>query len=151
HFGDHSGIVTLLASKLTGINYSISFHGPHIFFEAKSGAIREKVDHARFIRCISYFCRSQLMVLCETADLSAFKIVHCVLYLGKYQFHLPREHVRDIFCTARLAPEKGIEYLVQALALLIKRNYDISLRLAGDGPSRFALEDLARKLGVMGR
>src|SRR5262245_16776861 len=82
HFGDHSGIVTLLASKLTNIGCSISFHGPHIFFDAKSAAIREKVDHARFIRCISYFCRSQLMVLCETADLSAFKIVHCGLDLG---------------------------------------------------------------------
>src|SRR5262249_42290577 len=40
---------------------------------------------------------------------------------------------------------------VQALAHLIKKNYDISLRLAGDGPSRFALEDLARKLGVIDR
>jgi colanic acid/amylovoran biosynthesis glycosyltransferase len=151
HFGDHSGTVTMLASKLTNIKYSISFHGPHVFFDAKSGAIKRKVDQSCFIRCISYFCRSQLMVLCETENLSEFKVVHCGLELERYQFRLPREQVQKIFCAARLAPEKGIEFLVEALAVLIRRNYDVRLRIAGGGPSRLALENLAQKLGVMER
>jgi glycosyltransferase involved in cell wall biosynthesis len=70
------------------------------------------------------------------------------LDLGKYQFRPPREPVRQLFCAARLAPEKGIEFLVQALALLIMRNYDVNLRLAGDGPSRAVLAGTARQLGV---
>lgn len=151
HFGDHSGVVTMLTSKLTGIGYSISFHGPHVFFDARNAAIKEKIGNARFIRCISYFCRSQLIVLSESSDLPSLKIVHCGLDLTKYQFRLPRQEVRQIFCAARLAPEKGIEFLVQALALLIAKNRDVHLRLAGDGPSRAALEDTARKLGVADR
>ena len=150
HFGDHSGITTMLASKLSGIGYSISFHGPHIFLDAKDAAIKEKVKHARFIRCISYFCRSQLIVLSESSNLSTYKIVHCGLELSSYQFRLPREQMCRIFCAARLAPEKGIEFLIRAMALLVGK-IDVRLRLAGDGPSRLALEEITRELGVADR
>ena len=148
HFGDQSGIVTMLASKLTNVGYSISFHGPHVFFDAANAAIKEKIQHARFIRCISYFCRSQLIVLSANSDASSFRIIHCGLDLSKFQFRLPREQVQRLFCVSRLAREKGIEFLVQALSLLINKNYLLSLRIAGDGPSRAALEETARTLGV---
>lgn len=150
HFGDHSGLVTMLACKLSGIAYSISFHGPHVFFDGKNATLKEKVDNALFIRCISYFCRSQVIVYSGSSNLAALKIVHCGLDLSKYQFRPPREQVRQIFCAARLAPEKGIEFLVDALMLLIAKHYDVYLRLAGDGPSRATLEEKARKLGVAG-
>jgi glycosyltransferase involved in cell wall biosynthesis len=151
HFGDHSGIITMLASVLVGIDYSISFHGPHIFFDGPYAAIRQKVERARFVRCISYFCRSQLMVFSQSADLAPFKIVHCGLDLDRCEFRPPRESVRRLFCAARLAPEKGFEFLLQALALLVARNYDLDLHIAGDGPSKACLQDLARKLGVESR
>jgi glycosyltransferase involved in cell wall biosynthesis len=151
HFGDHSGIVTMLASKLTNINYSISFHGPHVFFDGANAAIKEKVKHASFIRCISHFCCSQLIVLCGGTDMPALKIVHCGLDLSRYQFHAPREEIRNLFCAARLVPEKGIEFLIQALGLLINNGYLVNLRIAGDGPRRASLEDSARRLNVADR
>jgi colanic acid/amylovoran biosynthesis glycosyltransferase len=70
HFGDHTGIITMLAAKLANISYSISFHGPHVFFDGQSQRIKEKVSHARFIRCISYFCRSQVILFSDAIDLS---------------------------------------------------------------------------------
>jgi len=148
HFGDHGGIITMLAGKLTNIGYSISFHGPHVFYDAADAAIEEKVRHARFTRCISYYCRSQLIVLSGDSDASSFRIIHCGLDLSKYQFRLPREQVQRLLCVARLVPEKGIEFLIQAMSLLINKNYVVNLRIAGDGPSRAALEDTARTLGV---
>lgn len=151
HFGDHSGIVTMLASKLTNIGYSISLHGPHVFFDAANSAIKEKVKHASFIRCISYFCCSQLIVLCAGSDMPSLKIVHCGLDLDKYQFRAPRELIRNLFCVARLAPEKGIEFLIQALGLLINKGYIVNLRVAGDGPSKASLEDSARRLNIADR
>ena len=151
HFGDHSGIVTMLASKLTNIKYSISFHGPHVFFDAANAAIKEKVKHASFIRCISYFCCSQLIALCGGSDMPSLEIVHCGLHLSKYHFRTPREEVRNLFCAARLAPEKGIEFLIQALGLLINKGYIVNLRVAGDGPSKTSLEELARALGIADR
>ncbi len=90
HFGDHSGLITMLAAILNGIDYSISFHGPHVFIDGTSAAIGDKVAHARFIRCISYFCRSQVIVYSGDADVAKLKIVHCGLDLEKYPFR-PRD------------------------------------------------------------
>jgi len=115
HFGDHGGIITMLAAKLTGVSYSISFHGPHVFFDGASERIKEKVAHASFIRCISYFCRSQVMLFSGQIDPSSLKIIHCGIKLGDYKFRPPREQVSTIFCAARLAPEKGFEFLLRAL------------------------------------
>jgi colanic acid/amylovoran biosynthesis glycosyltransferase len=151
HFGDHSGIVTMLAAKLADITYSISFHGPHVFFDGKSERIKEKVTHAQFTRCISYFCRSQVILFSELTDLSSLKIVHCGLELGSYQYRSPREKVDRIYCAARLAPEKGYEFLVQAIKILKDKEYDLQVRFVGDGPRRGALEHLARDLGILDR
>jgi colanic acid/amylovoran biosynthesis glycosyltransferase len=148
HFGDHSGIVTMLTAKLAGITYSISFHGPHVFLDGKYGRIKEKVCGAHFTRSISYFCRSQLILLSEYADLSSFKVIHCGLDLSKYEFRPPRKAVERIFCSARLSSEKGLEFLLQALKLLLELNYNIELRLAGDGPSRIKLEAMAQNLKI---
>lgn len=151
HFGDHSGIITMLAAKLADVTYSISFHGPHVFFGGRYARIKEKVSHAQFIRCISYFCRSQVMLFSERADPSRLKIVHCGLDLSEDRFRLPREKVKTIYCAARLAPEKGFEFLLQAVRILNERNYDLLLRLAGDGPCRADLERLAQALGIEDR
>jgi glycosyltransferase involved in cell wall biosynthesis len=149
HFGDHSGIVTMLAAKLSNIAYSISFHGPHIFFDGRHARIKEKVAGARFVRCISYFCRSQVIVFSEAANLSLCKVVHCGLDLNNYEFRMPREKVERIFCAARLAPEKGFEFLLNAFKILMDKKYTLELRLAGDGPSRAALEAMGQHLGIM--
>ena len=49
---------------------------------------------------------------------------------------------------SRLSPEKGFEYLLRAVSLLRERGIDISVILAGDGPSRAELERLADELGL---
>src|SRR5262249_14000759 len=79
------------------------------------------------------------------------KIVHCGLELGRYQFRFPRERVEKIYCAARLAPEKGHEFLIQAMRILKENNYELEARLVGDGPSRQTLERMARDLEVLDR
>ena len=50
---------------------------------------------------------------------------------------------------ARLSPEKGIAYLIEAFAALRRRFGErLTLRLAGEGPERQKLEALVRRLGV---
>ena len=113
HIGDHAGTVTLLAAKLAGIGYSITFHGWPVFFDAKNSHIKEKVLGAKFTRCISYFCRSQLMFFSECEDPTPFKVVHCGLDLDKYKFRLPRQEIKTLFCAARLSNEKGLIFLFE--------------------------------------
>jgi colanic acid/amylovoran biosynthesis glycosyltransferase len=151
HFGDQSGTVTMLAAVISGVRYSISYHGPHIFLDGMGPQIQEKVRRAAFNRCISFFCRSQLLLFAGSNDVSSARIIHCGLDLGKYSFKPPREEVMNVFCAARLAPEKGIEFLLQAINLLAKEYQHVRLRLAGDGPSKLPLQEMAKRLGISQR
>lgn len=48
----------------------------------------------------------------------------------------------------RLAPEKGLDYLLQAFARIAAEEPRARLLLAGDGPERPKLQDLAIRLGI---
>jgi colanic acid/amylovoran biosynthesis glycosyltransferase len=151
HIGDQSGTVTMLAAHLAGIGYSITFHGWPVFFDAKYYRVREKVLGAKFSRAISYFCRSQLMMLAELDDPSGFEVVHCGLALDRYHYRPPKRAVHRIFCAARLSPQKGHVFLIRAIKSLIEQGYELELRLAGDGPRKQELTNLANELGISDR
>jgi glycosyltransferase involved in cell wall biosynthesis len=151
HIGDQSGTVTMLAASLAGIGYSITFHGWPVFFDAKYSRIKEKVLGARFTRSISYFCRSQLMMFSECDDPTAFKVVHCGLSIAKYAYRPPKQQIKRLFCAARLSPEKGLTFAIEALSLLRVKGYDLELRLAGGGPSMVHLKTLTTQLGLADR
>ena len=148
HIGDQSGTVAMLASHYTGINFSITYHGWPVFFDAYNSRIKEKVLAASFTRSISQFCRSQLLMFSGRTSIENFEIVHCGLKLGSYVYREPRRDVRSLFCAARLSPEKGMWCLVEALRTLVDKGHDIRLRLGGDGPSRVELEEQCKLLGL---
>ena len=52
---------------------------------------------------------------------------------------------------ARLAPDKGLEYLIEAASILPRTGRRLQFVIAGDGPHRDHLERLAATLGVSGR
>jgi glycosyltransferase involved in cell wall biosynthesis len=54
-----------------------------------------------------------------------------------------------ILTTSRLATDKGLEYLIEAAAMLPRTNFRVCI--AGDGPQRSQLEQLACHLGVAER
>jgi glycosyltransferase involved in cell wall biosynthesis len=148
HLGDASGTVTLLACRLTAVGYSITFHGPHIFFDPMHWALREKVRHCRFAVCISHYCRSQMMLFTDQADWARLVIVHCGVDPARYRYAAPRERASKLLYTGRLAFEKGLPVLFESLGTLKDQGYDFELTLVGDGPDRAALEASARALGI---
>jgi glycosyltransferase involved in cell wall biosynthesis len=151
HIGDQSGTVTMLAAHLAGIEYSITFHGWPVFFDAKDSRIKEKVMRARFVRAIGYFCRSQLIMFSECNDLDQFKVVHCGVTISNYRYRPPRKPVRTLFCATRLSREKGLQFLIHAMAALLKQGHDLELRLGGDGPAKAELQQLATEMGLSDR
>ncbi|NJC70269.1 glycosyltransferase [Planosporangium thailandense] len=56
-----------------------------------------------------------------------------------------------VLCVANLRSGKGHPYLIEAAAALRGRGLDFTLALAGDGPERPALEELAARHGVDAR
>jgi len=52
---------------------------------------------------------------------------------------------------ARLVPVKGLEYLLQAAGILLKKYANLRFVVVGSGGLRGRLEELARDLGILGR
>ncbi|PCJ49781.1 MAG: colanic acid biosynthesis glycosyltransferase WcaL [Gammaproteobacteria bacterium] len=145
HLGDNSGTVALLAASLASIPFSISIHGPHIFFDGLHWALDVKTKYAKFISCIGYFCKSQMMLYSEKEYWSKFKIIRCGVDLKQFEYREPTNKARKILYVGRLSAEKGIPILFDSISKLKNQNYDIELTLLGDGDDRAYLENLSRE------
>lgn len=146
HLGDNSGTVTLIASTIIDIPYSISIHGPHIFFDGFNWALNEKTKHSKFISCIGHFCKSQMMLYTESEYWDKFEIIRCGVDLKKYQFRSNSSTPSKILFVGRLSNEKGLNVLLDSLAILKSENLDFMLTILGDGPSREKLEQQTKEL-----
>jgi phosphatidylinositol alpha-mannosyltransferase len=58
------------------------------------------------------------------------------------------DSVRFVLFVGRLEPRKGVEHLIQAMAIVQQRTPDARLVIVGDGPDRRALQGLAGALNV---
>jgi colanic acid/amylovoran biosynthesis glycosyltransferase len=151
HGGDNSGTVTLLVSTLIRVGYSITIHGPYIFFDPTHWALREKLRYARFIACISHYSQSQMMLFSDQADWGRLKIIRCGVDIARFCYHDIRKEVRKLLYTGRLEAEKGLPVLFESLRILLAQGYEFELTLVGDGCDRHALENLGRQLGISDR
>jgi glycosyltransferase involved in cell wall biosynthesis len=148
HFATPASTVAMIASRLSGIPFSMTVHGPDEFYDASRYQLTAKIREAAFILCISSFCRSQLMKLSEFEQWHKFEI--CRLGVDPDRFR-PAHNVSptggefELLCVGRLTPAKGQHVLVEAAANLIQEGHPVLVRLVGDGPDRKSLERLARK------
>lgn len=148
HLGDNSGTVTLLAAKFADITYSISIHGPHIFFDALHWALDTKTANASFISCIGHYCKSQMMLYTHKQDWDKFKIVRCGIDLSQFKYREPAKKINKLVYVGRLSAEKGVPVLFDSLQILKSRGYDFELNLLGDGDARQELEASANEYGI---
>ncbi|PIV75441.1 MAG: colanic acid biosynthesis glycosyltransferase WcaL [Rhodobacteraceae bacterium CG17_big_fil_post_rev_8_21_14_2_50_65_11] len=148
HIAKASCTVAMLASALSGIPYSFTLHGPDIFFAPEHWRLDEKIARARFVACISDFCRAQAMLWSAPAHWGKLKIVHCGVEPARYTAG-DRDGTRLVF-VGRLASVKGIAVLLEAFVDVLAARPDLTLTLVGDGPERAALEAEAARLGVAG-
>ena len=148
HLGDNSGNVTLLASMLTEIDYSITFHGPHVFFDPEGWALGDKVKHSKFSVCISHYCKSQLMLFSDPCDWGRLNIVHCGVDPDIHAKFDAKAISNRLIYIGRLAVEKGLPILFESIKMLREKGHVVSLMLVGDGPDRKYLEELGATLGI---
>jgi glycosyltransferase involved in cell wall biosynthesis len=150
HFANVGADVTLLAAHFGGTTWSFTMHGPAEFYDISAYRLREKVEAAAFVACISNFCRSQLMGQVRVEEWDKLHVVHCGLDTSEFT---PADGPRDsgplrVLNVARLSPVKGHALLLEAVAALRDRGRDVRLTIVGDGPERKRLERLARELGI---
>ena len=146
HLADSSCTVAMLAATLAGIRFSFTIHGPAIFFEPYRWRLDLKVRQALFVSCISYYCRSQLMLFCPSDQWIKLHIVHCAVDLQRFKPVIHQPNGKRLLYTGRLSAAKGLPILFQALTQVVLQHPDLVLTLVGDGPDRQALETLATNL-----
>lgn len=148
HIAKSSCSVAMLTSEMTGIPFSFTLHGPDIFFAPDHWRLDKKIEKAKFVACISHFCRSQAMSFSQTKDWDKLHIVHCGVDPSRYSAGAdPQAPMADLLFVGRLAAVKGLPVLLNALASLPK----ITLTVVGDGPDRAALEAQSKDLGLSDR
>lgn len=165
HFGDSSCTVAMLAAALADIDYSFTLHGPGIFFEPMRWHLTEKIRRAKFVSCISYFCRSQTMIFAPWESWDKLQIVHCGIEPELFaqanetqtetaqtvpasEGSSTKSSGQQLLYVGRLAAAKGLPVLLQSLATLKLERPNIQLTVVGDGEDRTALEDQAQKLNL---
>jgi glycosyltransferase involved in cell wall biosynthesis len=148
HFASSSGTVAMLAAELGGFTFSLTEHGPAIFFAPGWWRVDEKFKRALFVNCISHFCRSQIMIYTPPQRWERLHIIHCGV--DPAEFTMTRHSGRGsrLLFTGRIAAVKGLPVLFEALAKIKDCWPDVVLSLAGGGPDRALLEQMAARLGI---
>lgn len=150
HIAKASCTVAMLAGALSDLRWSFTIHGPDIFFEPHHWRIDEKAARASFVACISHFCRSQLMCFADETHWDKLHIIHCGVDPSRYGPKPGHSGLCALF-VGRLAGVKGVPILIEAVARLVDRYPDLTLRLVGDGPDRKALEAEVVRRGLRDR
>jgi glycosyltransferase involved in cell wall biosynthesis len=146
HFANPATTVAMIAAISGKIEFSVSVHGPDVFYDVRGNLLAEKMRRAKFVRCISYYCRSQLMRVMPFDDWNKLHIVRCGIDIEMFG---PRpctdSDVPEIVCVGRLVPAKAQHLLLEACHRLRERGHKFHLTLIGDGPDRESLKTLALK------
>ncbi len=150
HFANPAATVALIASRFGTLHYSLSVHGPDVFHDVTPNLLAEKAREATFVRCISFFSKSQLCRLLPYADWGKITIVRCGIRPEAFPARPAPDHtVKQLLCVGRLTRNKGQHVLMEACALLRDRNRLFHLTMAGDGEDRPSLEQLVHRLGLV--
>ena len=138
-----SATIVYVASRLTGIPFSVTAHQHDVFFD---NLVVSKVQAAEFVRVISERnCRHLQEQL--PPELRAKCLV---VHLGVRLPEVPREAAARstvrLICAARMCRWKGHRYLLAALAQLRDQGVEFTCDFAGDGEIRTRVErDIARR------
>jgi glycosyltransferase involved in cell wall biosynthesis len=114
---------------------------------------RSGFSSAQKVAAVSHSCMEELMDYYEIPG-DKIKVVHNGLDMRK--IHRVNTRIREkfecdhlLFFIGRLAKQKGVEYLIQALPML--EEYDIKLVIAGTGPEETHLRQLVSELKLKKR
>jgi glycosyltransferase involved in cell wall biosynthesis len=153
HMANNGAMVALLACTVNPtLRYSMSVHGSAEFFDVFRLNLKVKCESAVFVRCISNFCRAQLMAWTSPETWGRFRIVHCGV--DPEQLRPGQRSPADVLrllTVGRMEPIKGYSLLLEALAQLAAENLAWRLEMVGTGRLEAYLRRQAARLGLTDR
>jgi len=147
HFAHSPTSVALFANMLSDIPFSFFAHAKDIYTQDVR-QLREKMDMAAFVMTCTRYNQKYLSAVGSPTP------VDCV-YHGIHldYFSLPRKAKSPcppyhILTVARHTEKKGLDLVIQAMALLKQRGIHFSHTLIGEGDDRKCLEQQITALGL---
>ena len=162
HLGEDLAIVpiALAAARRHGLPWVLTIHassahtlvggGPRGALLRHAGGRLERAGAARADAVIALTPRLARLMSASGLDPERIHVVPSGVVPGDGRMPLPDGAERDgrprVLFVGRLAEQKGVRYLLEAVARMQTRDIDVCL--VGDGPERAMLHDLVDRLGV---
>jgi glycosyltransferase involved in cell wall biosynthesis len=159
HHANVSSDVALLACRFANATrpkgaerwtWSLTLHGPAEFVDVPGYKLELKAEAADAVICVSDFARSQVLALVDGDARARLHTVHCGVDVERFSARGPRrqEGPMSVLTVAQLARRKGLDVLLNAVAMLRARDVAVEVVVVGDGDERGRLETRARELGL---
>lgn len=151
HFATAAANIGLMLKHTFPIGLSLTVHGPDEFYDTSLQWLRQKIEAADFIVCISKFARSQLMLLSAPKHWDKFEVCPLGVDTERYQpaiQTLSTSQKLNLLCVGRLTPAKGQRVLIDACNLLRNEARQFHLIIAGGGPDEEELKAAVNSYGM---
>ena len=152
HFAHASATVGMYAARQLGVRFSFVGHANDLFQRRRLLSL--KLRRAAFVSCISEWHRDLYRSIEPSGD-GRYRVIRCGVDAGAYTPVAGSNGTGPSFkviTVCRLVEKKGVDTLVRALADAGERHrIDWRLTVAGDGPQREELRQLAQSLGCASR
>jgi len=141
-----SGTVGMYGAWLIGSPFGFTGHAADLFRDRM--ALRDKIERADYIICISYFHRDFYLIYGARPE--QLKLGYCGIDLNQFSYRDSRLNNNETFTilsSGRLVEKKGFKYLIDACNLLEDR-IDFRCVIAGSGELEHVLNVQIKELGL---
>ncbi len=139
HFATYPAEVTRLAALFAGVTYSFTAHAVDIFHEnVCTEDLREKFSDAAFTVTVSDYNLGYLRQRLGTIP-SPIHRIYNGMDLDQFTWQSPLQRPMEIIAIGRLVEKKGFRYLIDACAILHRKDIPFHCRIIGMGDLREAL------------
>lgn len=147
HFVDRAATVAFTASRLLGIQYSITAHANDIYVDPV--LLPEKLHAAAFVATCTGYNEEHLAHM--ELDLMPHQLscIYHGLDVERYQPNREPSPARNmILAVGQLKEKKGFDYLLLACRQLLDQGYPVVCQIVGEGPQRAQLERQIQQLAL---
>ena len=153
HFASRAAHVAMLASRLTGIPFSMTAHAKDIYHqEVDLELLRVKMRHADIVVTVSDFNRRRLLRIGSGIPHLEAKLRRLYNGVDLALFHpAVNGAALRILAVGRFVEKKGFPVLIEACGVLRQRGVPFTCDLIGSGNQQALLEDLIARRGLGGQ
>jgi glycosyltransferase involved in cell wall biosynthesis len=151
HHGYFGAWIGLVASRLLGVNFSLTLHGSDLL--ARGAYLDTKLENCRFCLTVSDYNRRYILERYPSIGPRKIMVARLGVTLpaetgsGPRSIIQPRSEI-TLVAVGRLHEVKDHAFLLRACAQLRARGLRLECLIAGEGPERGHLESLIRKYGL---